>query len=64
MYVKIRNETILERMGISKAIMDYIEETQISWYGNVQRMSEERLRKNIMRGISSENGKKGRAKKS
>lgn len=48
-------------MGITKTVIDSIEEKQLIWCGHVQIMSEERLPKNVM--TLTENGKWGIPKK-
>jgi hypothetical protein len=42
---KIRNVTIRQHIGLEETIIKEIEQKQLTWYGNVQRMAEGRLPK-------------------
>ena len=39
----IRNVTIRQQIGLEVTIIKEIEQNQLTWYGHVQRMAEERL---------------------
>jgi len=43
---RIRNVTIRQQIGLEETIIKDIERNQLTWYGHVQRMAEERLPKN------------------
>ena len=40
---KIRNNVIREKMNIKNSVLNYIRHKQLNWYGQVQRMNEEKL---------------------
>ena len=40
---RIRNVTIRQQIGLEETIIKEIEQNQLTWYGNVQRMAEGRL---------------------
>ena len=42
---RIRNVTIRQQIGLEETIIKEIEKNQLTWYGHVQRMAEERLHK-------------------
>ena len=42
---RIRNATIRQQIGLGETIIREIEQSQLTWYGHVQRMAEERLPK-------------------
>ena len=42
---RIRNVTIRQQIGLEETIIKEIEQNQLTWYGHVQRMAEERLPK-------------------
>jgi hypothetical protein len=42
---KIRNVTIRQYIGLEETIIKEIEQNQLTWYGQVQRMAEGRLPK-------------------
>ena len=42
---RIRNVTIRQQIGLEETIIKEIEQNQLTWYGYVQRMAEERLPK-------------------
>ena len=42
---KLRNNVIKEKMNIKNSVLDYIRYKQLNWYGHVQRIDEERLKK-------------------
>jgi hypothetical protein len=62
---KIKNEHIKEIMEVKGKpdIIDIVERKRLQWYGHVNRMQEERLRKLIMEWISGERRKRGRPRK-
>ena len=62
---RIKNEHIKEIMGVKGKpdITDIIERKRLHWYGNVNRMPEERIRKLIMEWIPREIRKRGRPRK-
>ena len=43
---RIRNVTIRQQIGLEETIIKEIEQNQLTWYGHVQRMAEERLPQN------------------
>ena len=45
---KIRNNVIREKMNNKNSVVDYIRYKQLNWYGDVQRMDEERLPRKIL----------------
>jgi hypothetical protein len=60
---KIRNTTIRQQIGVEESIITEIERKQLTWYGHVQRMAEERLPRIAMRWISKQKRARGRPKK-
>ena len=46
---RIRNVTIRQQTGLEETIIKEIEHNQLTWYGHVQRMAEERLPKIAMK---------------
>ena len=42
---RIRNVTIRQQIGLEETIIKEIEQSQLTWYGDVHRMAEERLPK-------------------
>jgi IS5 family transposase len=56
---RIKNEHIKEIMGlkVKPDIIDIIEKKRLQWYGLVQRMREEKIRKLIMEWIPEERRK-------
>ena len=60
---KIRNTTIRQQMGIEESIIKEIEQKQLTWYGHVQRMAEERLPRIALRWIPKQKRARGRPKK-
>ena len=42
---RIRNMTIRQQIGLEETIIKETEQNQLTWYGHVQRMAEERLPK-------------------
>lgn len=60
---KIRNEEIRRQMGVNGTLTTDIETKQLTWYGHVQRMNNERLPKKVMEWIPAYRRKRGRPKK-
>ncbi|XP_030757399.1 uncharacterized protein LOC115883217 [Sitophilus oryzae] len=60
---RVRNEEIQERIGIEGSLATDIERQQLMWYGDVQRMDDTRLPKQIMQWIPQHRRKRGRSKK-
>ncbi|XP_030758794.1 uncharacterized protein LOC115884375 [Sitophilus oryzae] len=60
---RVRNEEIQERIGIEGSLATDIERQQLMWYGDVQRMDDTRLPKQIMQWIPQHRRKRGRPKK-
>ena len=48
---RIRNVTIRQQIGLEETIIKEIEQNQLTWYGHVQRMAEERLPKIALKWI-------------
>ena len=48
---RIRNVTIRQQIGLEETIVKEIEQNQLTWYGHVQRMAEERLPKIALKWI-------------
>jgi hypothetical protein len=46
---RIRNVTTRQQIGLEETIIKEIEQNKLTWYGNVQRMAEERLPKTALR---------------
>ena len=46
---RIRNEVIQEQMEVQHNIIDISKEKQLTWYGDVRRMSEDRLQKKVFK---------------
>lgn len=61
---RIRNERIREVMGIKHTIVEDIKIKQLKWYGHVQRMSTERLPKQILQWTPTGRRRRGRPRKS
>lgn len=60
----VRNSTIRQTMGIEKTIIDAIETKQLSWYGHLERMDEDRWPKRVWKWIPPERRKRGRPPRS
>ena len=60
---RIRNVTIRQQIGLEDTIIKEIEENQLTWYGHVQRMTEERLPKIALKWMPKRNIARGRPKK-
>jgi len=61
---RIRNVTIRQQIGLEETIIEKeIEQNQLTWYGHVQRMAEERLPKIALKWIPKQKRARGRPKK-
>jgi hypothetical protein len=60
---KIRNTTIRQQIGVEESIIKETERKQLTWYGHVQRMAEERLPRIALRWIPKQKRARGRRKK-
>jgi len=59
---KIRNNIIKQKMNVTTCLLDDIKTKQLQWYGNVQRMEEWRLPKEVIKWRPPGRGKRGRPK--
>jgi len=60
---RIRNVTIRHQTGLEKTIIKDIERNQLTCYGHVQRMAEERLPKIALKWMPKQKRARGRPKK-
>ena len=60
---RIRNEEVRLRMGIEDTIMKDVKHKQLIWYGHVNRISETRVPKIIMKWVPTFRRKRGRPQK-
>jgi hypothetical protein len=60
---RIRNVTIRQQIGLEKTIIKEIEQNQLTWYGQVQRMAEGRLPKIALKWMPKQKRARGRPKK-
>ena len=60
---RIRNVTIRQQIGLEETIIKEIEQNQLTWYGHVQRMAEERLPKRALKWMPKQKRARGRPKK-
>jgi len=60
---RIRNVTIRQKIGLEEPIIKEIEQNQLTWYGHVQRMAEERLPKIALKWMPKQKTARGRPKK-
>ena len=60
---RIRNVTIGQQIELEEAIMKEIEQNQLTWYGHVHKMAEERLPKIALKWMPKQNRARGRPKK-
>jgi len=51
---RIRNVTIRQHIGLEETIIKEIEQNQLTWYGHVQRIAEERLPKIALKWIAKQ----------
>lgn len=57
---RIRNEEIRRRMQYQNSIVDFVHNKQLTWYGHVRRMGDERIPKQILEWIPTGRRKRGR----
>ena len=60
---RIRNITVRQQIGLGETIIKAIEQNQLTWYGHVQRMTEERLPKIALKWMSKQKRARGRPEK-
>jgi hypothetical protein len=60
---RIRNVTIRQQIGLEETIIKETEQNQLTWYGQVQRMTEGRLPKIALKGMQKQKRAQGRLKK-
>ena len=60
---RIRNVTIRQQIGLKETIIKEIEQNQLTWYGDVQRMAKERLPKIVLKWMPKQKRARGRPKK-
>jgi hypothetical protein len=60
---RIRNVTIRQQIGLEETTVKEIEQNQLTWYGNVQRMTEGRLPKIALKWMTKQKRARGRKKK-
>jgi len=60
---RIRNVTIRQQIGLEETIIKETERNQLTWYGHVQRMAEERLPKIALKWMPKQKTARGRLKK-
>ena len=60
---RIRNVTIRQQIGLEETIIKEIEQGQLTWYGQVQRMTEGRLPKIALKWMPKQKRARGRPKK-
>ena len=60
---RIRNVTIRQQIGLEETFIKETEENQLTWYGHVQRMTEERLPKIALKWMPKQKRARGRPKK-
>jgi hypothetical protein len=60
---RIRIVTVTQQIGLEETIIKESEQNQLTWYGHVQRMAEERLPKTALQWIPKEKRARGRPKK-
>ena len=60
---RIRNVTIRQQIGLEETIIKETEQNQLTWYGHVQRMAEERLPKIALKWMPKQKRAQGRLKK-
>jgi hypothetical protein len=59
---KIRNNIIKQKVNVTRSFLDDIKTKLLQWYGNVQRMEEGRLPKEVMKWRSPGRRKRGGSK--
>jgi len=60
---RIRSVTVRQKIGLEETIIKEIEQNQLTWYGHVQRMAEERLPKIELKWMPKQKRARGRPKK-
>jgi hypothetical protein len=60
---RIKNVTIRQQIGLEETIVKEIEQNQLTWYGQVQRMAEGRLLKIALKWMPKQKRGRGRPKK-
>jgi hypothetical protein len=60
---RIRNVTIRQQIGPEERIIKATEQNQLTWYGHVQRMAEEKLPKIALKWMPKQKRARGRPKK-
>lgn len=60
---RIRNDDIRERMNIDKPLTTIIEEKQLTWYGHMRRMNENRMPKKVWEWTPTQRRKRGRPRR-
>ena len=60
---RIRNVTMRQQIGLEETIIKETEQNQLTWYGHVQRMAEERLPKIALKWMPKQKRACGRPKK-
>jgi len=60
---RIRIVTIRQQIGLEETIIKEIEQNQLTWYGYVQRMAEERLPKILLKWMPKQKRARGIPKK-
>jgi len=62
-YIYASYRTIRQQIGLEETIKKEIEQNQLTWYGHVQRMAEERLPKIASKWMPKQKRARGRPKK-
>ena len=60
---RIRNVTIRQQIGLEETIIKEIEQNKLTWYGHVQRISEGRLPKIVLKWMPKQKRARGRPEK-
>ena len=60
---RIRNITLRQQIGLEETVIKEIEQNQLTWFGYVQRMAEERLPKRALKWMPKQKRARGRPKK-
>ena len=60
---RIRNVTVRQQIGLEETIIKEIEQNQLTWYGHVQRMAEERQPKIALKWMPKQKRARERPKK-
>ena len=60
---RVRNETIRNRMGMERDIVDEVQRKQLVWYGHTCRMDEERTPNRVLQWTPPEKRKRGRPRR-